>query len=88
MNAGTCWGKNTIDPSGRGIEKPGKATLTFNFFFMKFYVEGWSRNFVDAFQFRLKYKKILRQFCSKTHIQFFEHADCYSFEIIHGRKSL
>jgi hypothetical protein len=29
-NAGTCWGKNTIDPSGRGIEKPCKATLTFN----------------------------------------------------------
>jgi hypothetical protein len=28
MNAGTCWGKNTIDPSGRGIEKPRKATLT------------------------------------------------------------
>jgi hypothetical protein len=28
-NAGTCWGKNTIDPSGRGIEKPRKATLTF-----------------------------------------------------------
>jgi hypothetical protein len=31
MNAGTCWGKNTIDPSGRGIEKPRKATLTFNY---------------------------------------------------------
>jgi hypothetical protein len=31
MNAGTCWGKNKIDPSGRGIEKPRKATLTFNF---------------------------------------------------------
>jgi hypothetical protein len=30
MNAGTCWGENTIDPSGRGIEKPRKATLTFN----------------------------------------------------------
>jgi hypothetical protein len=29
MNAGTCWGKNTIDPSGRGIEKPRTATLTF-----------------------------------------------------------
>jgi hypothetical protein len=28
MNAGTCWGKNTIDPSGQGIEKPRKATLT------------------------------------------------------------
>jgi ribosomal protein L17 len=28
MNAGTCWGKNTIDPSGRGIEKPREATLT------------------------------------------------------------
>jgi hypothetical protein len=31
MNAGTCWGKNTIDSSGRGIEKTRKATLTFNF---------------------------------------------------------
>jgi hypothetical protein len=29
MNAGTCWGKNTIDPSGGGIEKPRKASLTF-----------------------------------------------------------
>jgi hypothetical protein len=29
MNAGTCWGKNTKDPSSRGIEKPRKATLTF-----------------------------------------------------------
>jgi hypothetical protein len=29
MNAGICWGKNTIDPSGRGIEKHHKATLTF-----------------------------------------------------------
>jgi hypothetical protein len=28
MNAGTCWGKNTIDPSGRHVEKPRKATLT------------------------------------------------------------
>jgi hypothetical protein len=24
MNAGTCWGKNTIDPRGRSVEKaPG-----------------------------------------------------------------
>jgi phosphorylcholine metabolism protein LicD len=30
MNAGTCWAKNTIGPSGRGVEKPRKATLTFN----------------------------------------------------------
>jgi hypothetical protein len=29
MNAGTCWGKNTIDPSGRRVEKLRKATLTF-----------------------------------------------------------
>jgi hypothetical protein len=27
MNVGTCWGKNTIDPSGRCVEKPRKATL-------------------------------------------------------------
>jgi hypothetical protein len=33
MNAGTCWGKNTIDPSGRGIEKPRKVTLTFTLAF-------------------------------------------------------
>jgi hypothetical protein len=31
MNAGTCWGKNTIDPSGQRVEKPRKATLTFFF---------------------------------------------------------
>jgi hypothetical protein len=24
------WGKNTIDPSGQGIEKPRKVILTFN----------------------------------------------------------
>jgi uncharacterized protein Usg len=30
MNAGTCWGKNTIDPRGRSVEKPCEATLTFN----------------------------------------------------------
>jgi hypothetical protein len=29
MNAGT-WGKNTIAPRGRGIEKPREVTLTFN----------------------------------------------------------
>jgi hypothetical protein len=29
MNAGTCWGKNTIDPGGRSVEKaPGN---DFNF---------------------------------------------------------
>jgi hypothetical protein len=28
MNAGTCWGKNTIDPSGRGVEKPHKNDFT------------------------------------------------------------
>jgi hypothetical protein len=29
MNAGTCWGKNTIDPGGRSVEKaPGS---DFNF---------------------------------------------------------
>jgi hypothetical protein len=22
MNAGTCWGKNTLGPSGRGVERP------------------------------------------------------------------
>jgi hypothetical protein len=35
MNAGTCWGKNKIDPSGRRVEKPRKATFTF-FFFLDF----------------------------------------------------
>jgi hypothetical protein len=32
MNAGSCWGKNTIDQRGHGVEKPRKATLTFFFF--------------------------------------------------------
>jgi hypothetical protein len=32
MNAGTCWGKNTIDPRGRGVERPRKATLPFIFY--------------------------------------------------------
>jgi hypothetical protein len=27
MNAGTCWGKNTIGPRGCGVERPRKATL-------------------------------------------------------------
>jgi hypothetical protein len=31
MNAGTCWGKNTIDLRGRGVEKPREATLTLFF---------------------------------------------------------
>jgi hypothetical protein len=31
MNAGTCWGKNTIGPSGRGVEKPREVTLTLTF---------------------------------------------------------
>jgi hypothetical protein len=31
MNEGTCWGKNTIDPRGRGVERPRKATLTLFF---------------------------------------------------------
>jgi hypothetical protein len=29
MNAGTCWGKNTIDPRGRSVEKPREVPLTF-----------------------------------------------------------
>jgi hypothetical protein len=29
---GNLLGKNTIDPDGRGIEKPRKATLTLTFF--------------------------------------------------------
>jgi hypothetical protein len=36
MNAATCWGKNTIDPSGRDIEKPRKATLTFFYYLHSF----------------------------------------------------
>jgi hypothetical protein len=28
MNAGTCWGKNTIDPRGRGVERPRKSDFT------------------------------------------------------------
>jgi hypothetical protein len=28
MNAGTCWGKNTIGMRGRGVERLRKATLT------------------------------------------------------------
>jgi hypothetical protein len=31
MNAGTCWGKNTIDPRGRDVERPSKATLTLTY---------------------------------------------------------
>jgi hypothetical protein len=29
MNAGTCWGKNTIDPRGRSVEKPRKSDFQF-----------------------------------------------------------
>jgi hypothetical protein len=35
MNAGTCWGKNTIDPRGRSVEKPREVTLTFNLFMLR-----------------------------------------------------
>jgi hypothetical protein len=27
MNAGTCWGKNTIGPSGQSVERPRDVTL-------------------------------------------------------------
>jgi hypothetical protein len=39
MNAGTCWGKNTIDPRGRGIERPRKATLPFFTFSSSYLVD-------------------------------------------------
>jgi hypothetical protein len=29
MNAGTCWGKNTIDPRGRSVEKAPGSDFTF-----------------------------------------------------------
>jgi hypothetical protein len=29
MNAGTCWGKNTIGPSVRSVERPRDVTLPF-----------------------------------------------------------
>jgi hypothetical protein len=31
MNAGTCWGKDTIGPSGRSVERPRDVTLPFTF---------------------------------------------------------
>jgi hypothetical protein len=31
MNAGTCWGKNTIDPGGRSVEKAPGSNFNFNF---------------------------------------------------------
>jgi hypothetical protein len=31
MNAGTCWGKNTIDPWGRSVEKAPGSDFNFNF---------------------------------------------------------
>jgi hypothetical protein len=32
MNAGTCWGKNTIDPGGRSVEKAPGSDFNFNVF--------------------------------------------------------
>jgi hypothetical protein len=31
MNAGTCWGNNTIDPEGRSVEKAQGSDFNFNF---------------------------------------------------------
>jgi hypothetical protein len=31
MNAGTCWGKNTIGPRGRFVEKAPGSDFNFNF---------------------------------------------------------
>jgi hypothetical protein len=31
MNAGTCWGKNTIGPRGRSVEKAPGSDFNFNF---------------------------------------------------------
>jgi hypothetical protein len=31
MNAGTCWGKNTIDPEGQSVEKAPGSDFNFNF---------------------------------------------------------
>jgi hypothetical protein len=30
MNAGTCWGKNMIDPRAHSVEKPRKSDFNFN----------------------------------------------------------
>jgi hypothetical protein len=32
MNAGTCWGKNTIGPSGWSVERPRDVTLPFTLY--------------------------------------------------------
>jgi hypothetical protein len=34
MNAGTCWGKNTIGPRGRSVEKAPGSDFNFNFLLM------------------------------------------------------
>jgi hypothetical protein len=45
MNAGTCWGKNTIDRSGRGIEKPRKPlTLTLTYVSVTFASVFWNEH--------------------------------------------
>jgi hypothetical protein len=31
MNVGTCWGKNTIGPRGRSVEKAPGSNFNFNF---------------------------------------------------------
>jgi hypothetical protein len=42
MNAGTCWGKNTIGPRGRSVEKaPGNDFTFFTREFKKFRLPNW-----------------------------------------------
>jgi hypothetical protein len=41
MNAGTSWGKNTIGPRGRSVEKAPGSDFTFTFFKTAFQAEKW-----------------------------------------------
>jgi hypothetical protein len=42
MNAGTCWGKNTIGPRGRSVEKAPGSDFNFNFLLQRFEPEVWT----------------------------------------------
>jgi hypothetical protein len=47
MNAGTCWGKNTIGPRGWSVEKAPGSDFTFTFTSENFFVVMYFTSFID-----------------------------------------
>jgi hypothetical protein len=73
MNAGTCWGKNTIgpkviDPGGRSVEKPREVTLTLTFS-PTYFGQSWNHIQCDFFE-------------NNNKIQTFRHIDYICISVV------